>query len=356
VTRTVLSVAFPFARVTCDPVGGAEQVLAQLDRALVAEGWRSIVVAPEGSVPAGELLATPLPAGTIDAAARRATHAAVRRAIALAVACERIDLVHLHGVDFADYLPPAGPPVLATLHLPLPWYAEAALRPLRPLTWLNPVSRSQAAAAPAGVRLTAPIENGVELARFDRRVRKGGYAVALGRVCPEKGLHLALDAARAADVPLLLAGEVFPYEAHQRYFETEIRPRLDGRRRWLGPVAGRAKARLLAGARCLLAPSLAAETSSLVAREALAAGTPVIAFPSGALAETIEDGRTGFLVEDVQAMAAAIRRAGEIDPEACRAAARARFDAARTTAAYLDLYRSLIAIAEETRGGRRAYG
>ena len=114
-------------------------------------------------------------------------------------------------------------------------------------------------------------------------------------------------------------------------------------------MVGPAKRRLLAAARCVLIPSLAPETSSLVAREALAAGTPVIAFPNGALPEAVTPGRTGFLVEDVPAMADAIRRAHIIDPEACRAHARARFDVRRTTAAYLDLYRRLAAPADAHR-------
>jgi glycosyltransferase involved in cell wall biosynthesis len=167
--------------------------------------------------------------------------------------------------------------------------------------------------------------------------------VALGRICPEKGFHLALDAARRARVPLLLAGSVFPYPEHRRYFEEEIRPRLDGQRRWIGPVAGAAKRRLLAAARCLLAPSLAPETSSLVAREALAAGTPVVALRAGALAETVEPGRTGVLVDHPEGLADAIDEARRLDPEECRGVARARFPVRRMLDQYLDAYRRLAA-------------
>jgi glycosyltransferase involved in cell wall biosynthesis len=341
VSPTVLSVGYPFAPVGADPVGGAEQVLAQLDRALVAQGWRSIVIAPEGSNPAGELSPLPQPPGEIDDSERARVHGAVREAIASVCAREPVDLIHLHGVDFDGYLPPAGVPTLVTLHLPLSWYAEAALRPERPLTWLNPVSQSQASTAPPAVRLTDPVENGVDVELFPR-LRKRGFALALGRICPEKGFHLALDAARVAGVPLLLAGSVFPYPAHQRYFAEEILPRLDAQRRWLGPVSGGRKRRLMAAARCVVVPSLAAETSSLVAREAAAAGAPVIALDRGALAETVEHGRTGLLVREPAELAPAMIDAARIDPEVCRAVARQRFSLAAMTGGYLSLYRRLL--------------
>lgn len=342
---TVLSVAYPFAPVTADPVGGAEQVLALLDRAMAAAGWRSVVIACEGSAPAGELVLVPAVDGAIDEVSRARVHAAVRTAVRDVLARERVNLVHLHGIDFDSYLPPSGPPprppVLATLHLPIGWYAPGALRPGRARTHLLPVSASQARAAPPGVSLLEPIENGVDL-DYPRLTRRG-YALVLGRICPEKGLHHALDAARMADVPLLIAGEVFPYPEHQAYFAEAVAPRLDARRRWLGPVAGGRKRRLLAGARCVLIPSTVPETSSLVAREAAAAGVPVIAFRSGALPDTVEHGRTGFVVDDVEAMAQAVRDCGSIDPQTCRTVARERFSAERMTAEYLALYARLIA-------------
>ncbi len=168
-----------------------------------------------------------------------------------------------------------------------------------------------------------------------------GFALMLGRVCPEKGVHHAVEAARLADMPLLIGGEVFGYEAHRRYFEDEVRPRLDARRRFLGPLGFARKRRLLSAARCLLAPSLAPETSSLVAMEAAACGTPVVAFPSGALAEIVEPGRTGFLVQGVAEMARAMREAGAIDPETCRAVARARFSLRGMVERYLGVYETL---------------
>ena len=337
-----INVAFPFAEVSRDPVGGAEQVLSMIDRGLCARGGRSVVLARKGSRPAGELAALPSAPGEIDTACWHAVHEAVRDALSKAISSHGPDVVHLHGVDFYRYLPPPGPPVLVTLHLPLDWYPAEALRPSRPDTWLTPVSWDQARRAPAGARMTPPIENGVDVEAY-RRAPKGDFVLAIGRICPEKGFHLALDAARAAGRPMLLAGAVFPYPEHRRYFEAEIRPRLDGRRRWIGPVTGRRKHRLMAAARCLVTPSLAPETSSLVAREALAAGTPVVGLRSGALVEAVDEGRTGILVERPEQLPDAIREADRIDPEACRSAARARFSARRMVDAYLAAYGRLAA-------------
>ncbi|HEY7579931.1 MAG TPA: glycosyltransferase family 4 protein [Acetobacteraceae bacterium] len=338
----ILSVAYPFAPVGRDAVGGAEQVLSALDEALVAAGHRSIVVACEGSVITGSLLPVPLPTkGEIDSEARRTGHMAVRRAIE--TVGRDADLVHLHGVDFHAYLPPEGKPVLVTLHLPVAWYPRGALQPGRPATWFNCVSRSQESTCPAEVNLVPAIPNGVPvdaLSRFRHGCR--GYALMLGRVCPEKGQHLALQAAHRAGMALLFAGEVFPYAEHRAYFEECVRPLLDRRRRYLGPIGFIRKRRLLSAARCLLVPSLCPETSSLVAMEAMACGTPVIAFPSGALPETVDTGRTGFIVKNVDEMAAALHAVASIDPEHCRRMASERFCLHRMTDAYLALYQRLV--------------
>lgn len=351
---TILSVAYPLAPVGPDAVGGAERVLAGIDRALTAAGHRSLVLAAEGSAAAGDLIPFRLPRGPLDdvvVAGVRRRYAEALRAL-LVLTRGAVDVVHLHGVDFASYLPPPGPPVLATLHLPPSWYPAAAFRPARPATYLHCVSASQRRACPPGAELLPEVPNGVDLAAFHPLKASeaaseaasgagGGFVLALGRICPEKGFHLALDAAARAGVPMLLGGKVFPYPEHERYYAREIAPRLSPERRFLGPLGLAETASLLARARCLLVPSLAPETSSLVAMEALASGTPVVAFRAGALPEIVDDGETGFLVDGVDEMAAAIARAGEIDRRACRAAAEARFGEERMIAGYLGLYERL---------------
>jgi CelD/BcsL family acetyltransferase involved in cellulose biosynthesis/glycosyltransferase involved in cell wall biosynthesis len=335
-----VNVAFPLARVGPDAAGGAEQVLARLDRGLAAAGHRSIVIAPAGSEVEGELVALPEPPPILEHAAWIRAHQALRAALARVLSTTRVDVVHLHGLDFACYLPPPGPPALVTLHLPASCYRAAALRPPRPLTFLQPVSAAQRATFAADLPLLGENENGVDLDAFHPAVRKRGFALALGRVCAAKGFDLALDAAARAGMPLAIAGPVQPFPEHLRYFDERIRPRLSRRASWLGPVGGARKRRLLAGASCVIVASRVPETCSLAALEALASGTPVVALRS-AVGDVVEDGRTGFLVDGVEEMAAALREVGRLDPRACREAAERRFSAAASTARTLELYRRL---------------
>lgn len=342
---TVLLTAYSLAPVSPDSVGGSEQILSALDQALVAAGHRSLVAACDGSRVRGRLFpfAAP-PAASITQEDKCNATTALRGAMWTAMQEERIDLIHMHGLDFPWAIPGAGIPMLATLHLPPAWYPDYIYELDRPATWLNCVSHAQTATAPPVSYMLPPIPNGVPVAALTRaRPRRGDYALCLARICPEKGLHLALDAAHRAGVPLVLAGEVFPYEAHLRYFEDEIAPRLDAERRYVGPVGFTEKRRLLAGARCLLVPSLVPETSSLVAMEAAACGTPVIAFPNGALPEVVEHGRTGLLVDEADGIVAGLAEIDAISPETCRAVARERFSLERMTGEYLARYEALAA-------------
>ncbi len=344
----VLHIAYPYAPVGPRSCGGAEQVLTDLDRALTAAGHTSSVVACEGSETAGRFYSAPMPQGRLDSSHsdRRFWQSRYQQGIDRALGSERFDLLHMHGLDWHNYRLPASLPTLVTLHMPIAWYPASMWDTRVRNLHFQCVSAHQKQSCPDPS--AAVVENGVELPQFDARPRPRRFALALGRICPEKNLHEALEAGSLADLPVLVGGQTFPYSTHLEYERSCFRPalrgngRLRGKHRFLGPLAARRKQRLLASAKCLLHPTLAPETSSLVAMEALAAGTPVIAFRSGALPEIVEDGVTGFLVDNVAEMADAIARVDTLSREACRRAAEERFSRDRMTANYLNLYTRIL--------------
>jgi glycosyltransferase involved in cell wall biosynthesis len=342
VPLTVLSVSYPLAQVSSRTAGGAEQILAILDNGLVEAGHRSLVLAPAGSRCRGLLIPAQVSGGTLDESAKRNAQGTFKKLLHRALGEFPVDIVHMHGLDFHEYLPERDVPVIVTLHLPLAWYKPQALRFVGPNVSFVCVSRSQAFTVPAGVQIDRVIPNGIELDTFARAPKRSNYAVVMSRICPEKGVHLAIDATERAHIELLIAGSLFEYKEHREYFDSAIQPRLNGRVRFIGPVGGARKADLLAGARCVLVPSLAPETSSLVAMEAMAAGTPVIAFRSGALPEIVRHERTGFLVNNVEEMVEAIREVHAIQAEACRREAKQRFSSKKMLAEYLNLYDSVV--------------
>ena len=335
---TVLSVAYPLAPVGPGVAGGAEQVLWSIERALADGGCRSIVIAAQGSEVSAELIETPVFDGEITDEIRRKSQAAHLRAIEEALQRYSIDLIHFHGLDFYAYLPGENVPMLATLHLPISFYPQSIFALDNVV--LNCVSRAQANSA-RHIKNLPVVLNGIPTQQYRTCSQKQDFLLWLGRICPEKGVHIALQVAHRLDMPLMLAGMVGPYKDHQTYFSDCVKPLLDHKRQYIGPVGLETKAALLSAARCLLIPSLVAETSSLVAMEAISSGTAVVAFNSGALPEVVDHGETGYIVNSEDQMIEAIRCIDEISPEICRSRASARFDVRQMVSGYLDLYASL---------------
>jgi glycosyltransferase involved in cell wall biosynthesis len=182
----------------------------------------------------------------------------------------------------------------------------------------------------------AVIGNPIVVDDFPFLDEKDDYLLWIGRLNDEKGPNRAIAAALEAGERLLLAGPVQPGE--EEFFAAEVEPHLDGHRiRYIGEV-GDEKGDLYAGASALLMPIRWPEPFGLVMTEAMACGTPVIAFPEGSAPELVLDGETGFVVNDEHEMAAAVGRLHEIDPRRCRESARERFDVAAVAEAYEHAY------------------
>lgn len=323
-----------------DSAGGAEQILYLLERGLVQAGHESVVIAASESQTSGQLIATPRANSEITDEQRGAAQREHLRCINEALDRCEIDLIHFHGLDFYTYLPASTIPRLATLHLPPDWYPASIFK--RPDLHLNCVSQSQANRTPGGTKVSV-VQNGVDLQKYQSGRGSRKHLLWMGRICPEKGVHIALEVAHRADLPAIVAGAVHAFRDHQVYFSECVQPLLDGQRQYVGPVGLSEKVELLAQARCVLIPSLVAETSSLVAMEAISAGTPVIAYRSGALPEVVDHGITGFVVDSRDEMVDALKRIDKISPETCRDVARQRFSAKRMVRDYLKLYESILA-------------
>src|SRR3989440_11438924 len=202
------------------------------------------------------------------------------------------------------------------------------------------VAASEAQLVP-GVPVARVIHHGIDAAGFPVGAGDGGYLLFLGKMTPEKGAHRALEAAYKAGQRLILAGKVRE-PAERWYFERYVAPYLNDRLRFVGEVTHEEKRELLAGASALLFPLRWNEPFGRVTLEALACGTPVLAFDEGAAGEGVEDGRTGFLCRNEGHMAEVIDRIDELDRAARRAAVEGHFSADRMVAEYLELFAQLV--------------
>jgi glycosyltransferase involved in cell wall biosynthesis len=197
-----------------------------------------------------------------------------------------------------------------------------------------------------GVAPVRVISNGVPLEQFPLETRKQDYLLWIGRICEEKGTHIALDVASQTGMKIFVAGRVYPFAYHQEYYRREIMPRLaemGSQAEHLDDVSGARKSELFRNAKAVLIPSMVDETSSLVAMEAAASGTPVIGFKRGALAEVVQQGQTGFLVQNADQMARAVTAADRIRPRVCHAYAQKNFSAKRMFRQYEELYEEVSA-------------
>ena len=251
------------------------------------------------------------------------------------------DLLHCH-VDWLAF--PfgrlVGCPVVHTLHgrLDLPGLPE--LYALHPELELVSISDAQRAPLP-DVHFRATVHHGMPLDLFRPGDAHDDYLLFLGRMSPEKGPVLALQAARRAGVKLLIAAKVD--EPDREHFERDVRPLLDDPSvEFIGEVDDHEKARLLGRARALLAPIDWPEPFGLMFIEAFACGTPVITRPCGAAPEIVEHGRTGLIADGVDELAAAIGAIGRIDRRECRAEFERRFSAARMARDYEAVYTAVL--------------
>jgi glycosyltransferase involved in cell wall biosynthesis len=200
------------------------------------------------------------------------------------------------------------------------------------------ISRAQAGMAPDPEIVDGVVYNPIDIDDWPVGYEKDDYLLWVGRFVAEKGPQRAIRVAKAVGRRLILAGVVQPRQ--ERFFAEEIQPHLDGEQiMYIGEVGGARKQRLFADAYAFLMPIRWAEPFGMVMVEAMAGGTPVLAFPEGAAPEVVEHGVSGFLVSDEDEMATMVPEAGRLDPLQVRRSAE-RFAPDRIAAGYEQVYRS----------------
>ena len=340
----ILYVAYPLLPVSENSAGGAEQVLWTLEREMPARGHHTTVAACAGSQISGELFPTGNPAETLDQFDIRSQQQTRLIREWLLGGAEHFDLIHDMSGAFWQHVDDLRFPVLATLHLPRKLYKDVSFSSIPECVSFNCVSEAQIAEFQEVPQMLGAIPNGIALDRFPSNLipaDKRGYLLWLGRICEEKGTHTALDVAHQAGKRLILAGAVYPFLYHQKYFAREVIPRLKragNQAKYIERPSFAEKIDLLRNAQALLITSEINETSSLVAMEAAACGTPVVALRRGALAEVVAEGVTGLLANDANQMVSALSELSDIDGSQCRPYAERHYSSAKMADGYGLLY------------------
>jgi glycosyltransferase involved in cell wall biosynthesis len=310
--------------------GAWETVAGNIAEGLVARGWDVTLFATGDSVTRAHLHAVVDRGYEEDSGVDPKVAEYLHISEAFEHAAE-FDLIHSH-YDFMalTYTRLVGTPVLTTIH----GFSSPRIMPVyRKYRDGYFVSISDSDRAP-DLNYLATVYNGIDLALYPLRESGGDDLIFLGRIHPDKGVHLAIEVARLSGLPLLIAGII----QDEAYFREQVKPQLDEQIRYVGPVDVAGKNELFARARALLHLNTIPERFGLVLAEANAAGVPVIAMDLGSCREVIEDGRTGFLVANAAEAVRALDRISEIDRAVCRQRVQERFSIETMVEAYERVY------------------
>jgi glycosyltransferase involved in cell wall biosynthesis len=341
----IAQIAPPWIAVPPRGYGGTEWVVQQLCNGLTARGHQVTLYASGDSQTAAELRSvfpTQIPE-FMGHPAFEARHSGQALADILSRTGERaFDIVHDHSGFFvvAASRLLSLPPVLHTIHSAFDDVTTGFYEQYGQAVTYNAISEYQRSVGPAGMDWAGVVHNAIDLDGWPFHAEKDDYLLAFGRVCEAKGFHLSIEVARRTGRRLFMAGALQPQYAD--YFHEVVEPELDDQIVFLGEVDDRRRRELFTNAAAFLFPILWPEPFGLVMIEAMATGTPVIALRNGSVPEVLDDGVTGFIVEDVDQMVAAVGRVHEIDGAACRRAVEERFTVDRLVTEYEAMYRALI--------------
>ena len=316
--------------------GAWETVASNITEGLVARGWDVTLFASADSVTRAHLHAVVDRGYEED----RTIDPKVAEYLHISEAFEHageFDLIHSH-YDFMalTYTRLVKTPVLTTIH----GFSSPQIMPVYEKYrngYFVSISNSDRA---RGLNYLATVYNGIDLSLYPLQKSGGEDLIFLGRIHPDKGVHLAVAVARLSGLPLLIAGII----QDKAYFRDQVEPYLDDTIRYIGPVDVAGKNALFARARALLHLNTIPERFGLVLAEANAAGVPVIAMDLGSCREVIADGETGFLVNTVNQAVHALNRIQEIDRAACRGRVERYFSIDTMVEAYERVYATIFAL------------
>lgn len=336
-TNRAIVIADPIIPVPPQHYGGTERIVHLLCDGLTQRGWTIDLIAAEGSKCYGHgRLYTHRPPSL---AKPSRVYRKLRFQLLSLRAASRVDVVIAFcRADYLWSLARTRVPLVVVFENPahqfeMDWITRARQTNLR---FVGVSAAQMAGLSPASLVEVVHNATDVDGHNYSPLPTHPPYVAFLGRMTANKGVHLAIDAAELAGVRLVIAGNVPDKEHGARdYFEKLIKPRLGPTVEWIGPVDDTGKTRLLGGATAMLFPIQWPEPCALVIPEAFACGCPVIGWRNGSVPEVIDEGITGFVVQSVQEMATAIRKASQIDRMACRTAAESRFSQQAMLTGYL---------------------
>ncbi len=327
----------PWVQVPPPAYGGTEEIVDELARGLRSRGHDVLLFTTgDSTCPVPRAWAFERPPDDMNAAMPECRH--VQAAYDALTSC---DVIHDHTTLGPIWAQAKGvsTPIVVTVHNPFSEMSRPVYRHVSAFASLVAISRSHRESAD-GIPISAVILHGIDASRFEPGEGSGGYALFLGRFAPEKGAAAAIRIARLAGMPLVIAAKMRTAD-EQAYFESEIQPMLGPDVRFVGEASRGDRDELLRNAAALVNPITWCEPFGLVMIEAMACGTPVIAYPNGAAPEIIHDGVTGHLRNDEQGAAEALASVGRIDRRRCRAEVEDLFSTARMVGEYESLYESL---------------
>ena len=319
--------------------GGTEVVLDNLARGLAALGHDvRLFTVGESTCPVPRQWLYPAAVEPMGADVPEAAHV-----LAAYEALSDVDIIHDHtilGPLLAGRRKICRPPVVTTVHDPFTPQNRRIYAQIARHAAIVAISHAQARSA-GGIPIAAVIHHGIDLDSYQPGPGTGGYLLFVGRMCADKGVHHAVRVARRAGWRLIIVS-VIRDASEQAYFDQQVRPLLAPGEDMPADPPQATRIELMRGAAALVDPITWPEPFGLVMAEALAAATPVLAFPNGAAPEIVDHGQTGYLCRDEQEMVTAVARVHEIDRQQCRAAAERRFSLTRMAADHERLYRRIL--------------